>query len=298
MKKLTLISAFCLLLSAFAFGQTNAVKMSALPLANTPLGGTELMPLNQVISGTNSTRLATVDQVNAKSTAAINSYSNSLNAAVAALAGTVTTTSNSLALRIGTNNATLTSTSNALQTQITANAGAIVSSNAAVIAALTATNNALLSALQGTNAALSASIAAMAAGQGNVLTNGGTARFASVTATNLTTPSVNVGTIAFSGYPCITNLNFAAGSLQTVRLIPTSGGMTINFAPTNFVDGQTVTLLVKPPSITTSVNSVASVPGATMLGVGTGLTVYSSGGGALLNWMVIGTNIIYSGGTL
>ena len=301
MKNKILISAFCFLLSAFAATAqlTNSVKVSALPSATLPLAGTELVPIVQQIAGTNASRTATVDQLLAKATALDNATTNGLAALLTAETTSRTVAvSNALALSTNFNTAQLAAlvgTNNILLAAINAE---IASRQVAVSNALVLTTNnytGLLSALVGTNSALAGQIATLAASIGQSITNGGTVTFTRANITSLVNPSVNLGTVTQTGGTSTNHwLDFSAGTIQRLTLDVSGGGApTMLFAPTNAADGQQICLwLSSVRSVSAGSVTRSDIHGASTIGPTT------SGQNILMNWVVVGTSIIYCGGTI
>ena len=81
-----------------------------------------------------------------------------------------------------------------------------------------------------------------------------------------------------------------------------SVGGSFTFSPTitNFSDGQQIQWLIKTASgsVNHAITPVTAIaPGYKFLGTATTLTM-GAGDTAFFNWLVLGTNIIYSGGKL
>ena len=299
---------FALLLASTCRAQiTNGIKISGLPTVSS-ITGNETVPLNQ--SGV--TKSATVAQIISAATAQDNATTNGLAALLATevtaragvsnfftlVAGTnaagTLSLSNYTVLSIGTNATALTTASNYLALRVGTNATALT----------TASN--YLALVAATNAAA----ANVTSNQVAALTNGtGTLSLSAVSAKVIRGTTQGTVTMDVSGFPVLTSTNvfldFSAGSQQVWIITAANNGPNIGqyvvFYPTNFSDGQTFSLLL--PKATPS-RYGASTPAtlgsaATIIGGNVIVTNQaSSGHGVFLNWLVIGTNIVFSGGGL
>jgi hypothetical protein len=302
MKKLLAIIGLAALALAAQAQLTNGVKISALGTATTPLAGSEIIPLVQ--SGT--TKTATVTQVLKAATDSATSaqtYASGLSNILGALAFTSTTTlakvtdagnlarSNNIILANVTDAGTL-ARSNVVLLANVADAGSAAASNASAFYLSSNPSN-----YQNAAQVASTVNSAVSAATFGAATNGGTVTFSKVISTNVVTPSANLGNYSYSGATNIA-VDFTAGSFQQITLTPSTGGIATGFRVTNCVDGQQVTLLVN--RLATSINytpNLTTPPGYKMAGSSSS---FNTGSGVLLylNWIVVGTNIIYSGSTL
>lgn len=292
MKKLFLSLLFPAL--AFAAPVTNTVTVPALVFATTPLTGAERVPLYQ--SGLKS---ATVAQINADPvnyTTAISNQTAAVRGSLNAASNSVTSISNAF---ITVSNAWVTGSNsftaaNASNFQINSNANLNTSNQVAGI--LQRTNGFYTSdnpakyqtVTQVSNTVLNA----VAAAQFGVTTNG-----ASVNFRNVLTPSVYLGSFAPQSANNFTNiaLDLSAGNFQTIDVNPINSSSSFRFVFANPQDGQNVWLLVR------SVNNIAyffaaggGVDSWNGSGATNGFSVSSSQKTALLNWQVMGTNVIFT----
>ncbi len=219
---------------------TNGVKISALTSASTPLGGTELFALVQ--SGV--TKSATIDQGQAKATAANLATSNNF--------ATVTANLNTGLLTVSNFSV---NASNYFQTVTAANAAADVTrsnSVAAIIAANdTTTSNGVVTLLGSyylasnptgyqTAAQVTATANGAAAAALSGVTNGGTASFTNVVylAKILTTNDASTTpTLSF---------DVSAAALQKLYFTNAAAGQAaVTISATNVLEGRSCSLLVK-----------------------------------------------------
>jgi hypothetical protein len=219
---------------------TNGVKISALASASTPLGGTELFALVQ--SGV--TKSATIDQGQAKATAA--------NLLTSNFFATVTASINS-ALLVVSNAANV--ASNNFQTVTAANAAADVSRSNAVAVIINsgdnATSNGVVALLGNyylasnptgyqTAAQVTATANGAAAAALSGVTNGGTASF-----TNLVYLAKILPTNDASTTPTV-NFDVSAAALQKLYFTNSSGSqVSVTVNATNVLEGRSCSLLVK-----------------------------------------------------
>ena len=274
---------------------TNAVKISALPTIGTLLGASRV----PVIQG-GVTMTATIDQVNASGIALANSFNTYF--------GLVDVT----------NKANLTTVSNLVNAETILRAAQIVAVTNQVAALFAVTNNPVAvtritgagnAILADTNAFYLATnpsgfqtwlqasnLAASLVGQNPAITNGGNATLNKTTTTNLVTPSY-VWPVAVLGNTVNvrSNVNFQAGSFQQMELQPANGSSIIYLCPTNYQDGQQVYVWLKTGNAI-RVDCTTIAPGAALHG-GVHLDL-PTGSTWLLNWLVIGTNAIFSGGQI
>jgi hypothetical protein len=281
---------------------TNGIKASQLGTAAT-FNGTENLFIWQVVSGTNRTAWATLNQVLAPAISANGATSNALNAAGIVTSNRVTVASNFLAQAIGTNAITITGYYAGLSAALNVEDAKVnVTSNSLVTLQQTnqnASSNFLAMAIATNTAAIAAATNNTSAS----LTNG----TATVTVTNVVTPPHNLGTMIFKPGPPngYTNLDFAGGSLQTVTVGVSSGYIAcVYFNPTNVVSGEQITLLVllNPNNQVQHITSGAAPPGYNLIGSTTFPTppgiIQNTNVAVYLNWQVIGTNIVFGGNPL
>ena len=275
---------------------TNLVKVSQLPSANT-LTGSEIVSNDAkrldrqrdiesnigtaealMATGTNNIGLL----VTAANTA-LNVVSNNANNFAATALVEVQGTN-------AANRAALTATNNTLLAAISA-------TNAPIQAQIQATNAAAQAAIQATNTIVQNEMAALQAG-GGPLTNGATASFASASINRLSTPSTNMPTLSetTSGNAQL-NLDFSKGSFQTIAVGIFNATSGVFFNPINWRDGDNVWLeVICTNGISGNVGTVGSVTGGSIdswnVNKNTGATLNGSVKTALLNWQVLGTNLI------
>lgn len=289
---------------------TNGIKASQLGTAAT-FNGTENLFMWQVVSSTNRTAWATLNQVLAPAIAQDNATSNGL---MEALSAEAATRSNNDASTLAAANYT---SANFTMTEHDILSNTITAMNSAWSVDIAGVRNFDYSLSNSVNAvsnnvnALAASTLAMGAGLSNSLnnissgiipTNNGNAVFTSVR-----TPAVNLGSFAFAASAATTtNLNLSAGCYQLASLLPGNSASEILFSPTNLADGQNVTLMLYASAATYVGTTKASAgyrlvalagsadnystPGAFVIREGT------SGNWLALQWQVFGTNIVFSAG--
>ena len=289
MKKLLMLAMAALALASQA--QTNLVKISALP-ATQLITGNELVPIVQ--TGTN--RQANVNQIIAGASA----LANNCNAYFLLVDATnkATMATNLFALSAATNLLTA-----AVAAQTNRIAELFSHTNDPVAAArLTGLGNAIYGDTNNFYRTTNPNgyqtsgdvAAAVAAGLAGVPTSGGSMTLTTLTATNVVTPSRTSPVIGGFTGSMVTNLDFSASSLQRVELFPGNVASTAIFRPANAADGQQVYALVHS-SVSVQVNSATVASGGlfSVRNVGSTLTL-AAGQYSLLNWIVMGTNIIYS----
>lgn len=253
-------------LASLAGAQTNAIKISALPAA-AAMTGSELVPLNQ--SG--STKVATVNQLNAAPIALINATTNGLAAQLAAANAKINTASNYLwSLTAGwqdgnqqnwyfqglTNTyfsglfvsqaANLTTASNTLAGRI----GTTSNTLAAAAASAQTTANAALLAAQG------------------VPTNNGSATFASATIASLIQPMTTAADLITTTASTNILLPLNISGLVKLNVSTTGNGNAIYFMPTNISSGLSVTYLIRNVSSANTENLWYAMPGGAWHSVG------------------------------
>lgn len=307
MKKLfILLCATCL--AATAQSQlSNGVALHLIPAAATPLTGNELVPMSQITSGTNATKTATVNQINVapmnfaqSATAALTNLALANIAADLAISNLVNTATSqgngnvtSIALGVTKANAQLVAL-NIVSNEANATVTALNSVSNSATAATTA-----ITTLQGATNGLQGQITTIASQLGLGATNGGTGNFS-----RLLLPSVNLGTFATPVNGATNNLDFSAGSTQTINVGVPNTSVPLLFLPMNFKDGDNVFLYV------TVTNGIPGYVGTTLTATNGTVDIYTSGlratgnaqsiqingatKEAVLNWTVIGTKIIFT----
>lgn len=304
MKKFLVLS-LVVVVAQSVFGQalTNAIKISQLTTATTPLAGNEIVPLVQSAV----TKQATVAQVIYAATAANVQTSNTLAALIVTATNSIATASNTIIANAAADKNALIATNALLAGAITTTsnglAGTITTTSNALAGALTSTNAALLAALAASNSIYQVEIAAAAAGVTNAVTNFGTGTFTRLVTTSYTWPNQLQIPITQSN----TFIDFTKGSLQRVYCGLATTVSRITFTPTNFVDGDNVYLEVIVTNGTAgNVGTENNLPGNGTLDPWTGSAVskgsfvdyYSQLAGgtktAMLNWQVFSNNVVFS----
>lgn len=310
MKKILLNLFFGVCWCVTALGDptpTNSVKGSALSLATTPLSGAELVYLIQ--SG--ATKMATDAQIIAAATAQDIATSNALAANIAVLSnsipGTITaynyvttgTLTTYQALMLPSTPANIASSNFLSNAQV---ASSNFTSRAQIASSNFLSNAQVASSNFQSGAQVNTSINSALAGIGAV-TNAGSAIFGSVQVTNLIVPTlilpvVPTGSVVGGGQ-ISTNLDCSKANYFSVNIAPLSGG-TIVYGLTNFVDGQTISLILKSMAGSSAwrISSAPTMPGVTVHGSQLNGALVNSGDTWFLNWVVMGSDIVFSGGKL
>ena len=273
---------------------TNAVKISALTSATTPLAGTETLPIVQ--SG--ATKSTTVSAVIFAATSANASTSNYFSLFSASNAAAITASSNYFALYSGSNAAAITASSNYFALYSGSNAAAILASSNGVIARIAGSNYLTPAILATSNFQSGAQVTATIAGAlatAGAVTNAGAANFSSVTTSNLVTPSAAINVYTYAANTNIV-LDANAGTFQQITLTTSSGGLTVNLTPTNTADGQQISLMIRNNRAGTL--NVGTPSGFKIYGTTNYTLTTSANNLTFLNWLVISTNIILSGSPL
>ena len=273
---------------------TNGVKLSALPTPFT-FNGTEKLPMTQVNSGTNATALATLAQVLAPVTTALNSN-------VSWIASAQVTETNARAAGVSNAMAFTTNQFNfatayayALSNQMQIAWLNEVTTRQAVNSAgsnnLNAASNVLTAAMIASNAALASAISTVAAGLGTTLTNGGTITAKNLNFTIVSLPAWNPNPSQNSGNTYTTNIDFNAGSYQSIAMTDLGQGNIDLFNPINWTSGQQVSLFVTFPN---GIGSSARLYTGPFSASDYSLAFFpTTAHAAQLTWTAVGTNLFF-----
>ena len=289
---------------------TNLVKISALPTVSS-IAGTETVPLVQ--SGT--TKTATVAQLISGATAQCNAASNYFQAydtaATATMTANATTAASATTAAAAAAAAALVATNSSIQSAISAASNVNATAINTLSATVTANNSAQTAALIATNGQIQNAMAALSVGVGGGIQNGGNGTLSTGTITNLVQPTIYYSVTAPGAGSYISNINCNA-SFQKLSIAEKFAGSQWLFSPQNFVDGQTLTVIIQNTVATASFGTVAAVTnaanaifqvhgisGTAFTPVGTSgsvlSTVTSRNGTAYLNWQFVGGVVIFSG---
>ena len=229
---------------------TNGIKISNMNRASYPLAGTELVPLVQG----GSTFAAPVAWFTASlatqlTNALVNFQTNLANNAAATtnfyqvnsnLTWNVRTNTLAIVTNLNTaQSAALAGTNAALAAAIATETAARIVAGTNALAIVTNLNTAQSAALAGTNAALSASLA-------NCITNGGNARLATLTTTNVLTPANSTYYVNLNGNVTLP-VDCSAGSYQVVYVTNVAASYYLYLQPYNTTNGCNVSFAVIPP---------------------------------------------------
>lgn len=239
MKKLLLL-LFAGLAAVICQAQiTNGVKISGLPIATTPLSGTEILVMNQ--SGT--TKSATLNQVLASAVSQNTATSNTFQLFCVGNSNLTFTVSNTLAAQITGNSNSLIAISNYFQ-KVTGTNSVAISNNWNSLSNFVLSQNLNYyptsnpSGFQNAEQVTSAATAAVATYASTGVTNGGSA-----TLTNLVYGVANLPTLTNTTENLV--INMARASIQNVTYSnPVVTSENIIMSLTNIVAGQNVSVRV------------------------------------------------------
>lgn len=272
---------------------TNGVKVSALTTATLPLAGTEAIMIVQSAAS----KQTTVASINNAPTIYASGISNQMQLAQLALNAAMVIVSNS----IPATNAVRVTAENNVSNVVTA---AVVATNTirvtaennvsnVVMAAVVATNVVRIAAENAMSNALTTQITLVANGLANV-TNSGSLAVQSISTPYLVQPNTNFPTIVPTNGQVI-YIDPHNGNYQLFTIAPVSGGITVKVIPTNFVSGLQVQAWFKSGGNNFLVNPTFTLPGFAPFGGPFSAFSIGAGGQAYLNWITLGTNLIYSG---
>ena len=316
MKTIFRILIFSLAFAGVASAQTitNGIKDGALVAAST-VNDVDRLRILQLQNGTNANFTATRAQVVAGVVSQVNAASNYFQLFSTTNANFSSTASNTLSAGITTEaaarTAALVSTNAQIQSGIFASSNVNATAINTLSATVTANNSAQTAALIATNGQIQNAMAALSVGVGGGIQNGGNGTLSTGTITNLVQPTIYYSVTAPGAGSYISNINCNA-SFQKLSIAETVAGSQWLFSPQNFVDGQTLTVIIQNTVATASFGTVAAVTnaanaifqvhgisGTAFTPVGTSgsvlSTVTSRNGTAYLNWQFVGGVVIFSG---